>query len=123
MPPPVQKKSYGSVTVFWLDREAAVEELTRAARALVEDDPNVRSVRLFGSLMTGKATAASDADLLLVLEESDLPLLDRPARYSRFFADVGMPVDLFVYTRREIERAPTPIAECALAASVRLAGR
>ena len=123
MPHPVRKRSYGSVTVFWLDREAAIDALRGASRALVERDPSVLSVRLFGSLASGTATAASDADLLLVLRDIDVPLLDRPHLYGRWFGEVGMPVDLFVYTRYELETAPTAIAECALATGIVLAAR
>ena len=121
MPQSVQRRSYGSVTVFWLDRDAALDALTRAARRLSAGDPNVLSVRLFGSLAAGNATAASDADLMVVIADSDVPLLRRAERYTAWFAEVGMPVDLFVFTEREIATAPSAIAERALATGIVLA--
>ena len=66
MPQVVQKKLYGSVTVFWLDRIAAVEAVRSSAKRFAANDLSVRRVLLFGSLADGTATAASDADILVV---------------------------------------------------------
>jgi predicted nucleotidyltransferase len=103
------------VTVFWLDREAAVEAVREAARRVGERDPSVVRVVLFGSLADGTATAASDADIMIELSHSDLRLLDRPPYYMDGFADLGLPVDLFVYTTAEVHAAdPPPVAQHAL---------
>ncbi|NBF41568.1 MAG: nucleotidyltransferase domain-containing protein [Spirochaetes bacterium] len=117
MRPAVRKQSFDSVTVFWLDREAAVEAVREAARRVGERDPSVVRVVLFGSLADGTATAASDADIIIELSDSDLRLLDRPPRYLDAFADLGLPVDLFVYTTAEVRAAdPPPVAQHALGA-------
>ena len=119
----VRKKSYGSVTVFWLDREAAVAAVREAAERWAREDSNVRRVLLFGSLAAGTATAASDADVLVVLRETDVPLLARPDAYADRFAGVGLPVELFVTTEAEIRDHPSSIAEHALAHGIELARR
>ncbi len=117
----VRKRSYGSVTVYWLDREEAERRLVQAASRLVAERPEVVAVYLFGSLATGRAVPGSDADVLVVLERSDERWLDRSAHYAGYFADVGMPVELFCYTQEEL--AVVPLARRALAEGKRLAAR
>src|SRR5689334_14160475 len=60
-------KSYGSVRVFWptLGREALVARLRECLPALRAALP-VRRVGLFGSQAAGRATVASDIDVLVV---------------------------------------------------------
>ncbi|PZA05979.1 hypothetical protein EWH23_16320 [Meiothermus sp. PNK-Is4] len=53
--------------IFRFDPQARLEELERAAQALGKR-PEVLAVVLFGSLAQGRATAMSDADLLVLLE-------------------------------------------------------
>ncbi len=117
----VRKRSYGSVTVYWLDREEAERRLVQAASRLVAERPEVVAVYLFGSLATGRAVPGSDADVLIVLERSDERWLDRSAHYVGYFADVGMPVELFCYTQEEL--ANVPLARRALAEGKLLASR
>ena len=120
MPQVVQKKSYASVTVFWLDREAAVDAVRVAAGDLIRADPNVSKVVLFGSLASGTATATSDADVLVILRKSDLRLLDRAGHYGDYFCNVGLPVELFVYTEDEVRQHVSSIADHALAKGIEL---
>jgi predicted nucleotidyltransferase len=110
----VQRKSYGSVTVFWLDRKAAVEAVRSAARQFAQNDTRVRRVVLFGSLAAGTATAASDADILVVVSHTDLSILDRPVVFREHFSSIGLPAEVFVYTEAEIDSDPPPIAVHAL---------
>jgi uncharacterized protein len=110
----VQKKLYGSVTVFWLDRVAAVDAVRSAAKKLAGSNTSVRRVILFGSLATGTATAASDADIFIVMSDTDVPFLDRPVVFGEFFSGIGLPAELFVATEAELSDAPTSIAEHAL---------
>lgn len=117
----MRKESYGSVTVFWLDRDDAVRCLTGAARRLVAEQPEVRAVHLFGSLAEGRAVPGSDADVLVLLSGSDERWLDRPLEYGPFFDDCGIGVELFCYTEEEADAHP--LAERALSRGMRLAGR
>ncbi len=117
----VRRQSYGSATVFWLDREEAERRLVRAAERLLADRPEVVAVYLFGSLATGRAVPGSDADVLVVLGQSGERWLDRSADYVDYFADVGMPVELFCYTQEELPQVP--LARRALAEGKLLASR
>jgi predicted nucleotidyltransferase len=78
-----------------------IGRLREAARDLVEQRPEVAGVILFGSLARGDAAPGSDADLLLILTDSRLPFLERSALYRP--AGVGMSVDVFAYTRVELD--------------------
>lgn len=51
--------------------------------------------------MREDAVPGSDADLLLILRESDLPFWERSARYRP--AGSGIGVDVFAYTRKELD--------------------
>lgn len=106
MPSPVRTRSYGSVKVFWLDRDEALRRLRRAATQLLDQHPEVMGIYLFGSLAEGRAVPGSDADLLVILGRSDRRPLDRPLDYQPAFEEVGMPVELFCYTRDELIRIP-----------------
>ena len=117
---PVRKQSYGSVTIFWLDKKAAFRLTEKAAEELARNRAEVELVKLFGSFATGTATAASDVDILIVVKHSTLPLLDRPAEFLPYFSGVGMPAELFVYTRDEIDTRLPSIAEMALRKGITL---
>jgi uncharacterized protein len=86
--------------VFRLDEKARLEELKMAARALGQD-PEVLAVVLFGSLAQGEATAMSDADLLVLLEETTLPFSERLVRYR---PQGVRRVEVFPYTLEEARR-------------------
>ncbi len=63
--------------------------------------PEIERAVLFGSLQRGDAVPGSDADVLLVLHVTDLPYSERAAVYRP--EGVGIPVDLVVYTRTELD--------------------
>lgn len=121
MPSVIRTRSFGSAKVFWLDREAALDGLRKAAERALAEHAEIVAVYLFGSLAEGRAVPGSDADVLVLLERSDLRWMDRPLRYGRAFEDVGLPVELFCYTRGEAERVA--LARRALASGVLLASR
>lgn len=74
--------------------------LKRAVERLAKRYPEIEQVWLFGSLARGDAVPGSDADLLVVLTDSQLPFLDRSVRYQPDFCGVG--VDVLAYTRAEL---------------------
>ncbi len=98
-PSPIQHKSSDSVKVFWLNQNELRDHLKYRAEQLAERFSEIDQVWLFGSLARGDATPGSDADLLLLLNESNVPFLDRSVRYQPDFCGVG--VDVFAYTREE----------------------
>lgn len=98
---PTPKASSSSVKVFWLDREETIQRLQAAMKALQARRPEIERAVLFGSLQRGDAVPGSDADVLLVLRATDLPFSERAAVYRP--EGVGVSVDLFIYTRSELE--------------------
>ena len=70
-------------------------------KILKTQHPEIERVVLFGSLCRGDAVPGSDADVLLVLRESALSFRERSAYYVP--KDVGIGVDIFAYTRSELE--------------------
>ncbi len=90
------------VRVFRLRRDALLAALEKRARSLLDERPEVLQLRLFGSLVTGRAGPGSDADVLIVLSESEKPFLDRIPDYARFLAGIGVGCDLFPYTQAEL---------------------
>ncbi|WP_397546422.1 nucleotidyltransferase domain-containing protein [Rhodothermus marinus] len=106
----MQKQSFGSVTVFSLDRtqvEAALQALVESLR----QNEEVLAVVCFGSWAHGEAGVGSDVDVLVVLRDSDRPLLERIDRYRPETFPVDL--DLFPYTLAEI-RQGQPLARTAL---------
>ena len=65
-------------------------------------------VVLFGSVASGRAVPSSDADILVVVRDSDTPFLDRAALFRDYFSDIGVGVDLFVYTQQGDSGAAFP---------------
>jgi predicted nucleotidyltransferase len=117
----VRKESFGSVTIYWLDREAARQQVRTAAQQLVDACPEVVAVYLFGSLATNKATPRSDADILIVLRESNQPVWFKRARDHFPYLDaVEMPIELFCYTLDELPRKA--VAQHALQYAILMAG-
>jgi predicted nucleotidyltransferase len=99
-----------------------LEELRTAARRMRTSHPEIEQVLLFGSLARDHAVPGSDADLLLILSSSDVPLLERIPRYMPAGLSVG--VDVFPYTRAEIasmQAAGNLFIQQALAEAVALA--
>lgn len=111
MPSVVRKRSYGSVTVYWVDEEALWEAVHRLVESY-RQRPEVEAVILFGSLARGEFGVGSDVDLLLVLRESSLPFPDRIAAYLPE-GSVPVDVDVFPYTVEEVRRGQ-PLAQEAL---------
>jgi predicted nucleotidyltransferase len=100
----IQRKSYGSVKVFWLDKDLLKKRIQQAAKRIMATNADVEKVVLFGSLAEDRATAFSDADILIVVKESTKRFIDRPIDFAQYFQNIGIEVDLFVYTRKEIEQ-------------------
>ena len=94
------KASSSPVRVFWLNREETVRRLTTAMKALRTRRPEIDRAVLFGSLQRGDTVPGSDADVLVVVCATDLPFAQRAAAYRP--EGVGVPVDLYVYTRAEL---------------------
>ncbi len=64
----------------------------------------MRDVYLFGSLAKGMIVPGGDADILIVLSDSDKAIIDRVPDYMGYFNRVGVAVDIFPYTGEEMKR-------------------
>lgn len=93
-----------TVKTFFLDGGKATGELSRLAQRVIGKNPQVQRILLFGSLATGRYVPGSDADLLIVLSADDRPFLDRVPHFLTAFLEAPVPVDVFPYTEKEIER-------------------
>ncbi len=67
---------------------------------MAEKHPEVVEVWLFGSVARGEAVPGSDADLFIILDDCQLPFLERSLAYQPEFCGIG--VDVFAYTREEL---------------------
>jgi len=74
---------------------------------------------LFGSLAEERQTPRSDADILIILKESDQPFIERIPYFLLHFRSVDVPVDVFPYTEEEVK--DTPFARQALERGIILA--
>ncbi|MGQ9879939.1 MAG: nucleotidyltransferase domain-containing protein [Armatimonadota bacterium] len=67
--------------IFRIDGEAVRARLREWAHSLGQSDANVLGVVLFGSFARGGYTAASDADILVILQESPYRIDERIPLY------------------------------------------
>ena len=65
----MQNKSSSSVEVRFLDRDEVIRALREAVAEAKARYPEIVKVYLFGSLVNGTWTAASDADLIVVVRK------------------------------------------------------
>jgi predicted nucleotidyltransferase len=102
VPSPIQRRSSPSVSVSWLNVDQVRARLRQAVERLVQSQPEIEEVWLFGPLALGDAVPGCDADLLVVLSGSQEAFLDRSVRYQPNFCGIG--VDVLAYTRDEVTR-------------------
>ena len=99
-PSVIQSTSSPSVKVYWINLNELKACLTEAIEGMAARHPEVAEVWLFGSVARGEAVPGSDADLFIVLDDCELPFLERSLAYQPEFCGVG--VDVFAYTRVEL---------------------
>ncbi len=99
----MRKRLLDTVKVYSLNREEIINKLTSLAQRLLEENKNVLRVILFGSLASKGHSPRSDIDLLVVLSDDNRRRMDRIPEFLRYFLEVGHPVDVLVYTAKEIE--------------------
>lgn len=110
----IQKKSYNSARVFWLNKELLGQSITEAVKKLVLECSEVEKIVLFGSVVDNRETPASDIDILIVVSDSQSRFLDRAGSFRKYFQDIGLGLDIFVYTRKEIEEENIPLVKSVL---------
>lgn len=68
--------------------------------------PSIRRMVLFGSLVAGTPTPRSDADILVIVDRSDQRAVrDRLPAVLHAMAPLPCPIDVFVLTADELDRA------------------
>jgi len=101
------------VKVFWFDKKLLTNQISEAVKRLVSERPDVKKVILFGSVAEKRATPASDVDIVIIVEDSSQRFLDRPLPFSKYFQDIGLGVELFIYTQKEIAEEDIPFVRTA----------
>jgi predicted nucleotidyltransferase len=91
-----------TVSVTWFDKDAVWRAVEAHARALAACHPEIQEILVFGSLVSGVPVPGSDVDLLIVLAASDRSFRDRIPAFLPGAFPCG--VDVFPYTRAEVER-------------------
>ncbi len=100
----LRESSISAKGVF-LRREETIKALKTIAAKVKIDYPEVREIRLFGSLAKGNHGPGSDADLLIILEKNNLEHPeDRIPQFLWFFLKAPLPVEVFPYTKEEISQ-------------------
>lgn len=96
------KRSSRSSVHTWPDR-ATVDRAVRewAAREAAER-PGVRRIGYLGSYARDEAGPGSDVDLVVLVERSDRPFIERAAEWDT--TRLPVPADLMVYTVEEWAR-------------------
>jgi len=98
----LQVKSSGSVKIISLNRDKLLNRLGEIAAAIKKTHPEVKEVRVFGSVARGDQVGTSDVDVLLVLYGSNpINPLEKTRQYYPFF-NLPVGVDLLVYTEGSI---------------------
>jgi predicted nucleotidyltransferase len=100
------KRSSGSARIFWpaFDRAGLIRRLEEGARRLESDLPLVKVV-LFGSHAAGRATVASDVDVLVVYRGAP-----RPDAYAVTRRALAVPrVEPHLYTEEEYRAAASTV--------------
>ena len=90
---------------IFLDEEKIVSELRELSHKISEKFGNIKRIYLFGSYAEGNAGLRSDADILIVVSHDERPMMDRLDEFILKFADASLPVDVLVYTEKELAKA------------------
>jgi predicted nucleotidyltransferase len=93
-------RSLSSSVLAWPKKKQIESALMEWALELGPHSPDVLAIGYFGSYARGDWGVGSDLDLLVVVDQSDAPFERRASRLHT--GSLPVPVDLFVYTRREL---------------------
>ena len=94
--------SLNSVKAFYLDRNKLIQELQKAAGEAMLLFPEIKEIRLVGSVARGEQTGLSDVDLFIVVDNSEESALERMKPYYRFFSDkIKLSLDIFTARKEE----------------------
>jgi len=101
----MQKKSLNSVKVLSLNRDEVIYRLKKAIKNFAEKRSEILKAVLFGSLVKGDYTPYSDADILIIISnKAKIPTRIRDRIPDYFIEDTPIPIDVFPYKEKEIQR-------------------
>lgn len=101
----MQRIFFPSLKPRFINKEKILEDIEKEAKKIAETDNRIQSIYLFGSYAQGIPSFRSDADLLIVLKEDNRRMIDRIDEFLLKFSNCPIPVDIWVYTEKEIEKA------------------
>jgi predicted nucleotidyltransferase len=93
------------VKIFWLNKGLLDKALEEIVQRMGRDVESIRKIILFGSQAEHRATPFSDVDILIILNKTDKPFLDRSAPFRDYFLELGLDTDIFVYTEEEFKKS------------------
>ena len=108
----IQKKSFNSVKVFYLDKKLLKKKIKEGIKKIIRECKEVEKIVIFGSFAKNRMTVSSDIDILIIVNSCSEKFLDRALKYKKYF-NIGIDVDIFVYTIEEIKNG-IPLVETAL---------
>lgn len=96
--------SSGSVKGIYLDREYVLKKLKEVSGEALTVFPEIKEVRLFGSLAKGEETGLSDIDIFIIAKCKETNPIERMKPFFGFFSDkMDISVDMIVADESEIE--------------------
>lgn len=101
----MQKIFFTSLSPRFVNKKKIIEAIKKEAIGIAKQDSRIQSIYLFGSYAQDTPSFRSDVDLLIVLKEDNRRIIDRIDEYLLKFSDCPVPVDILVYTEKEIEKA------------------
>jgi predicted nucleotidyltransferase len=92
-------RSLNSSVFEWPDQETVVDSLHTWVKQLGQERPELLRVGFFGSYARGDWGVSSDLDLILIVQESQVPFWQRALEWDTL--GLPVPVDILVYTQEE----------------------
>jgi predicted nucleotidyltransferase len=100
----LRQRSSSSVKIISIDRDELLTALSAIAGQICAEHPEVKSVRVFGSIARGDQVGTSDVDVIIVLRGGEQGELLQQIRLFYPYFDLPVGVDLLVYTEEQIAR-------------------
>jgi predicted nucleotidyltransferase len=99
----LRQRSYGSVKIISIDQDELLTKLSAIAKRICAGHPEVKSVRVFGSVARGDHVGTSDVDAMVVLYGDVGTGFEQIRSFYRYF-DLPVGVDVLVFSEGEIAR-------------------
>lgn len=90
-----------SSVLKWPDKTTVHQSACAWAKRVAEENPTVARIGYIGSYARGDWGVGSDIDLILVVERTDRPFVERALAFDT--ASLSVPADVRVYTQDEFE--------------------